>query len=280
MSRGERFALGCGLAFSAFLVLIIVVGVVGAIIGDPDPAAVTAEETPTRSATPTPSTTPTPTPTPAASASPTPHKQVSTQKAKPRRQKPPAVGWLPVTRVVDGDTVEVQRNGAPVTLRLIGIDTPETVHPTEPVGCWGPEASAQAHELLDGQSVRLEYDASQGRLDKYDRTLAYVWLRDGRLFNQVMIQGGFAEEYTYDGAYRYQQRFRAAERAAQQRDAGVWSSECERPAPPPEPAGEDTDPRFDTCAEAIDNGYGPYAATDPEYAWYRDADSDGVTCES
>ncbi|MGH3490506.1 MAG: thermonuclease family protein, partial [Actinopolymorphaceae bacterium] len=107
--------------------MIIVLGVIGALIGDRDPAAVTAEGTPTRSATPTPSSTPTPTITPTASANPTPHKQVSTRKAKPRKPKPPAVGWLPVTRVVDGDTVEVQRNGTPVTLRLIGIDTPETV---------------------------------------------------------------------------------------------------------------------------------------------------------
>jgi micrococcal nuclease len=276
-SLGEKVGLGCLGLFAAFGILVAL----GLMLDDPEQPATTAtEETPTPTASAPAAVSDRPT-TPSASARPTTAKQAPTANAKPRQPKPPAVVWLPVVRVVDGDTIEVNRGGEQVTLRLIGIDTPETVHPTEPVGCWGPEASAQAHKLLDGQSVRLEYDASQGRLDKYDRTLAYVWLRDGRMFNEVMIKGGFAEEYTYDGAYRYQQRFRTAEHAAQQRDAGVWSSECEQPAPPPKPAVDDNDPRFDTCGEAIDNGYGPYnAGTDPEYDWYRDADSDGVVCES
>ena len=125
-----------------------------------------------------------------------------------------------VVRVVDGDTVVVAPD---TTVRLIGIDTPETVDPRKPVQCFGREASAYAHLLLDGHSVWLEYDPTQGRLDKYGRTLAYVWLPDGRLFNEVMIADGYAHEYTYDLPYRYQDTFIAAERAAREGERGLWS---------------------------------------------------------
>jgi micrococcal nuclease len=74
-----------------------------------------------------------------------------------------------VVRVVDGDTVVIAPD---TTVRLIGIDTPETVDPRKPVQCFGREASAYAHLLLDGRSVSLEYDPTQGRLDRYGRTLA------------------------------------------------------------------------------------------------------------
>jgi micrococcal nuclease len=103
------------------------------------------------------------------------------------------------------------------------MDTPETVDPRKPVQCFGREASARAHRLLDGQAVRLEYDATQGRLDKYGRTLAYVRMGDGRLYNEVMIADGYAHEYTYAIPYRYQSQFVAAERAARAGDRGLWS---------------------------------------------------------
>jgi micrococcal nuclease len=125
-----------------------------------------------------------------------------------------------VVRVVDGDTVVVAPD---TTVRLIGIDTPETVDPRKPVQCFGREASAYAHLLLDGHFVWLEYDPTQGRLDKYGRTLAYVWMPDGRLFNEVMIADGYAHEYTYDLPYRYQDTFIAAERTARESERGLWS---------------------------------------------------------
>lgn len=127
---------------------------------------------------------------------------------------------MTVTRVVDGDTVVVSTGE---TLRLIGMDTPETVDPRKPVQCFGREASARARALLAGAPVRLELDPTQGRRDQYGRTLAYVWLADGRLFNEVMIAEGFAHEYTYELPYRYQARFDAAERAARTQQRGLWS---------------------------------------------------------
>jgi len=109
-----------------------------------------------------------------------------------------------VVRVVDGDTVDVQLEGGAIErIRLIGIDTPEVVDPRKPVQCFGREASAHAHELLDSQGVTVELDSSQGERDIYGRLLAYVWLPDGRNFGEVMIADGFAHEYTYDQPYAY-----------------------------------------------------------------------------
>jgi micrococcal nuclease len=100
-----------------------------------------------------------------------------------------------VVLVVDGDTVDVQfEDGKIERLRLIGIDTPEVVDPRKPVECYGREASQHAHELLDGQSVSIETDPSQGYRDIYGRYLAYIWLADGRNFGEVMIGDGYAHD--------------------------------------------------------------------------------------
>ena len=83
-------------------------------------------------------------------------------------------GPFTVTKVVDGDTIWVD-NGGRMKIRMIGLDTPETVDPRKPVQCFGREASAQAKTILGGQQVYLETDPSQDSVDKYGRTLAYVW---------------------------------------------------------------------------------------------------------
>lgn len=164
-----------------------------------------------------------------------PPKQDNPTKARPskapRTNQPLAAlakgpldnGWR-VIRVADGDTVEIERQGRTVTVRLIGIDTPETVHPTEPVQCFGPQASRFAVRQLLDESVALEYDRSQGRTDYYGRTLAYVWTTAGRpaLFNEQVIKRGFGSEYTYDNAYAWQAEFRRAEVRAQQSNRGLW----------------------------------------------------------
>lgn len=134
-----------------------------------------------------------------------------------------ASGPYPVVQVVDGDTVKILRDGQKVTLRLIGLDTPETKDPRKPVQCFGREASDRAHALLDDQSVWLTGDPSQGELDRYDRTLAYLWMPDGRLFNWLMVWDGYAHEYTYDLPYRYQEEIRDAERSAREGERGLWS---------------------------------------------------------
>ena len=85
-------------------------------------------------------------------------------------------GPYTVLKVVDGDTIHVSANGQKLKIRMIGLDTPEVVDPRKPVQCFGREASAQAKTILGGQQVYLETDPSQDTIDKYGRTLAYVWI--------------------------------------------------------------------------------------------------------
>ena len=206
----------------------------------------------------------------------------------PPEREPRAVVRYLVTRVIDGDTVEVAKGGG-TSVRIIGIDTPETVHPSVPVECGGPRASTLATQLPDGERVRLMYDPSQGRTDSFGRTLAYLQVPRIGDFGLTMIKRGAAAEYTYDTAYARQDLYRAAERTARASDRGLWRM-CGSTAVPlvpsqppptqPEP-GAGTDPRFDYCYEANDAGYGPYyQGTDPEYPWYDDADGDGIVCET
>ncbi|HUP70556.1 MAG TPA: thermonuclease family protein [Acidimicrobiales bacterium] len=94
-----------------------------------------------------------------------------------------------VVAVVDGDTVDVAWGGRRERLRLLGVDTPETVDISRPVGCYGPEASAFTKRRLSGRTVRLSFDRQ--RRDRYGRLLAYVEL-DGRRFNDELLAGGYA----------------------------------------------------------------------------------------
>ncbi len=128
-----------------------------------------------------------------------------------------------VVRVVDGDTIVVDVRGVPTKVRLIGLDTPEAVDPRKSVQCFGEEASREAHRMLDGEKVRLEHDPSQDTYDKYGRTLAYVFLQDGTLFNKYMIAEGFGHEYTYRIPYKYQAEFKAAQREARAAGKGLWA---------------------------------------------------------
>lgn len=135
-----------------------------------------------------------------------------------------AVGPLPVQRVVDGDTVIVLRDGAEERVRLLGIDTPESVQPDSPVECFGPEASARTGELLSGRSVWLESDPTQDAVDRYGRTLAYVWLDETTLVNRVLVAEGYASEYTYDSPGVHHAALEAAEDAARSGGVGLWGS--------------------------------------------------------
>ncbi len=134
-----------------------------------------------------------------------------------------------VTRVVDGDTIHIDMNGKSETVRLIGINTPETVDPRRPVQCFGKEASNKAKELLESQKVRIETESSQGERDKYGRLLGYVTREDGLFFNKYMVEEGYAYEYTYRLPYKYQTQFKAAQKEAQTQGKGLWApGVCEK----------------------------------------------------
>jgi micrococcal nuclease len=121
-----------------------------------------------------------------------------------------------VKRVVDGDTL-LLLNGERV--RLIGVDTPETVDPRRPVQYFGKEASAFTRKLAEGQLVRLEYDWDT--IDKYGRTLAYVYLADGRMLNSEIIKQGYGHAYTRF-PFKYMEQFRRYERTARDQGLGLW----------------------------------------------------------
>ncbi|MSW81875.1 MAG: nuclease [Actinobacteria bacterium] len=140
-----------------------------------------------------------------------------------------AVAGAIVERVVDGDTIHVRINGDDVTVRMIGIDTPETVKPGSPVECFGPESSDFAKEALTGQSVTLELDVSQGDEDRYGRLLAYVWREapDGSLtlFNLDAVAGGYARERQYGSVpYAWKAELAQAGLAAEAAGAGLWGA--------------------------------------------------------
>lgn len=128
-----------------------------------------------------------------------------------------------VLEVVDGDTAKVAINDKLFTVRMIGIDTPESVHPSKPVQCYGKEAAYRANQILANQTVILELDPSQGVYDKYDRLLAFVWMNEQAMFNSIMIAEGYAFEYTYNKPYKYQREFQGYERVAREQKVGLWS---------------------------------------------------------
>lgn len=135
-------------------------------------------------------------------------------------------GPYEVTRVVDGDTLHVDLDGQDTTIRVIGIDTPETAHPSKPVECFGKEASDNAKALLEGQEVWLESDPVADTVDQYGRHLAYVWIDDDTMFNYEQVAGGYAYEYTFDGQdYKYKSEFKDAQETAEESDEGLWSSD-------------------------------------------------------
>jgi micrococcal nuclease len=132
-----------------------------------------------------------------------------------------------VERIIDGDTVVLTGVG---TVRLIGVDAPETVEPRSPVGAFGKEASAFLTGMLAGKRVRLEYD--QTRTDRYQRTLAYLYLPDNTFVNREIVRQGYSHVYT-EYPFRFMEDFRAAEREARTAGRGLWSGAQPAAAPLP-----------------------------------------------
>jgi micrococcal nuclease len=130
-----------------------------------------------------------------------------------------------VTWVSDGDTIKLDMAGRIETVRLLGINTPETVDPRRPVQCYGREASAFMRDLVEDRRVRIATDPSQDRYDRHGRLLAYVWLPDGGFVNLEMLRGGYAGEYTYDRPYAFRDIFRAAAREAERSGRGLWAAD-------------------------------------------------------
>jgi micrococcal nuclease len=217
-----------------------------------------------------------------------------------------------VSEVVDGDTIRVISRGFETPVRLIGIDTPETRHPSKPVQCFGPAATARAKRLLPaGQQVRLVTDPTQDTRDRYGRLLAYVY-KPGRSgpggsVNFAMVRTGYAKAYVYGGVrFRYAVPFLRAHSRARKAKLGLWGPPCRgntmkpdrskqapptAPAPPsppsaPVPAAPGCDPNYSgacipvyppdvNCSEISDRNFRVVG----EDVHRLDIDRDGIACE-
>jgi micrococcal nuclease len=137
-------------------------------------------------------------------------------------ERDPSIGE--VTKVTDGDTIHVEIGGGDETVRLIGIDTPESVDPRSPVECFGLEASAHLKDLIPvGSEVRLVRDIEAR--DRYDRLLAYVYRASDDLFvNLQMAIDGYALQLTYPPNIAHVEEITDAVREAREAGRGLWSA--------------------------------------------------------
>lgn len=185
-----------------------------------------------------------------------------------------------VARVIDGDTVRLETGE---TVRLIGVDTPETKHPQKPVERFGREASGFTTRVVQGKRVRLEYD--QQRQDKYGRTLAYVFLEDGTFANAEIIRQGYGYAYTRF-PFKYLEQFRCLERKAREGGRGLWrAAEAAEivpalaagpwPCPPDKPIKGNA-----TGSECVYHVPGApyYTRTQPEKCFATEADASAAGC--
>jgi micrococcal nuclease len=144
--------------------------------------------------------------------------------ARSRGAEPPG-GFARVTAVVDGDTIDVVWDGGRERVRLLGVDTPETVDPRRPLGCYGEEASAFTRRRLTGRTVRLAYDRQ--RRDRYGRLLAYVDV-DGHRFNDELLAGGYARLLVIPPNGLHGRSMLDEELAARTAGRGLWGA-CRPP---------------------------------------------------
>ncbi len=131
-----------------------------------------------------------------------------------------------VTRVVDGDTIEIDNN---ITIRYIGIDTPETKDPKKVVECFGQEAFKKNVQMVLNKYIRMEKDISEK--DRYNRLLRYVWVLDtnnatssGIFVNELLVREGYAHAVTFPPDIKYQEVFRNAQQKAREENKGLWNA--------------------------------------------------------
>ena len=200
-----------------------------------------------------------------------------------------------VVRVVDGDTIVVDRGLGEETLRYIGIDTPETVHPSQPVEWMGLEASNENKRLVEGRQVVLEKDVSD--LDFFGRLLRYVWLQSGASWSMVnlsLVAGGFAQVSTYPPDIKYVDLLLEGQRVAREQARGLWGIAPPSATPTAPPLAQPTPPTSGACDPAypsvcirpappdLDCGQIPYRRFTvlPPDPHRFDGDHDGIGCES
>jgi micrococcal nuclease len=141
--------------------------------------------------------------------------------ASPHRTDAQAAPVVRVVRIIDGDTIEVCcLAGRPEKVRYIGVNTPETKHPTKGVEAYGKEAKESNRKLVTGKTVRLEFDVQER--DRHGRLLAYVYLEDGTFVNAWLVAEGFAQVMTVPPNVKHQELFLKFQREAREARRGLW----------------------------------------------------------
>lgn len=149
---------------------------------------------------------------------------VSITSCNSRQDRDELAGFMSVTKVVDGDTFWIDDGSDKgLKIRLIGVNTPETVHPRKPVEYYGREASDYVKSILTGSKVKLKFDVN--RVDRYGRTLAYVYLKDGTFLNADLIKKGYGQAMTVPPNVKYSERFVELERKARKEKVGLWENQ-------------------------------------------------------
>jgi micrococcal nuclease len=185
------------------------------------------------------------------------------ETAAPASTEAPA-GSLPasVLRVVDGDTIEVDLEGTKETVRMIGVDTLESVHRDADRNVpYGKVATAYTESMLDGKDVMLELDVEER--DKYGRLLAYVWLGDV-MFNELLVAEGHASILTYPPNVKYKELFTAAQTEARDAGKGQWAENLPFEDEPASAAQEE--PASDSSASQSEDG--AYIGTTTTYKFH------------
>jgi micrococcal nuclease len=169
-----------------------------------------------------------PSPVPTAATNPivTPSPILDPTLTETPAQIPPSMVEAQVTNVVDGDTINVLIDSQEYRVRYIGVDTPETVHPTLGEEPYGSEASEYNKTLVENQTVFLEKDVSE--TDQFGRLLRYVWLDNRRMVNALLVAEGYAQVTTFPPDVRHVDFFLELERVAREDELGLWGL-------PPEP---------------------------------------------
>lgn len=129
-----------------------------------------------------------------------------------------------VISVTDGDTFKINYNGKETKVRLIGVDTPESVHPDKEKNTeYGKQASNYTKSLIENKTVKLEFDVSQ--TDKYGRLLAYVYLENGEMLNEKLVKEGYAKVATYPPNVKYVEKFESLQKQARENKVGFWKED-------------------------------------------------------
>lgn len=156
------------------------------------------------------------------------------------------------SKCVDGDTIKVDINGKVNTVRLLAVDTPESVHPTKGVEYYGKEASNYTCDLVtNAKKIELEYDKNSNKKDKYNRVLAWVWV-DDTLLQDELIKNGYAEVAYLYGDYKYTNTLKDHQAVAEASKIGIWNEDARKEFDSNSSSKEDTNDTDDNEDSYVD----------------------------